>query len=395
MNKTPELSESDGCCDTAERVGGETRTGITPPPPKILIPSAAVPVASGAHPQEVMGPSNQAARVDDVLTPHAASGPTAPRGAAASARPRAWLSRTEWLNLALLLCYIIVAGVTPVAAKDALTEMPALTTGVIRFAVAGLLFVVTVRLLSRGDTAARLPVRPRDWALIISAGVLAVPLNQACFLVGVKWANSSHAGLMYGLTPVLVYLMTLAAGMTQASWRMGIAALLAFLGAAALSWEGLQVHRDTQFLLGDLLLFGAVLTWAVYSILIVPLVRRFGPLRAASYVLGVGALLYLPALLIDGRDLNIAALSPRALGGFIFIAVFSSYLNYFLWFLAMQRMSVNRLTISTNASPIVAVLAAHFWRDEPLTIWLAIGGAMILSAIALANSRRQGVAPER
>ena len=288
-------------------------------------------------------------------------------------------------KLGLVSLIVCIAGLTPVAARDAMKEMPPFSTGLVRFAIAAGLLTSTWLAWRRAESKLARPIGRRDWPLFLLAAALCVPVNQACFLKGVKLANASHAGLFYGLNPVLVYLFTLALGRTRRSVRMGLAAVLAFLGAAAIAWTGLRTEHRLSFFAGDLLLLGAIASWAAYTVAAVPLAARYGALRSVSIVLVAGVVLYTPAYLVDGRELDFAALSWRALGGFAFITLLTGYVNYLLWMVAWARIDVNRLAVATNTAPIISVAAAYFWQHEPLTGGLLVGAALILAAITLAN----------
>ena len=167
---------------------------------------------------------------------------------------------TALLNTALLVAVVIVAGLTPVAARDAMVEMPPLSTGFVRFSIAALLFYLTRLIRGERDARARTPIERRDrWRLLVAA-LLCVPINQYTFLGGVRLANASHAGLFYALTPVIVYILARLTGLSRRSRRMGTAAALAFIGAAVIGWDGLQIGDDSRFFFGDVLLFGAEAT---------------------------------------------------------------------------------------------------------------------------------------
>jgi drug/metabolite transporter (DMT)-like permease len=289
------------------------------------------------------------------------------------------------LPILLVSTVVLFAGLTPVAAKDALLGLPPLSLGFLRFAIAAVLLNLTLHLRRRTAGLRREPVDRADLPRLVLAAVLCVPANQLFFLVGVQWANASHAGLLYALSPVLTYIFTLILGHTAASWRMGLATALAFTGAAVVGLDGLRGSYGRQFLAGDFLLLLAVASWAGYSVTAVPLVRRYGALRSVTLVVTLGAVLYSPALLIDGHRLDFAGAPLRALGGFAFLAIVTSYMNYLLWFVALRRVDINRLSVAVNASPLVAVVAAAVHHGEPITRWLLAAGAIILLAIVMAN----------
>ncbi|MBK8913679.1 MAG: DMT family transporter [Phycisphaerales bacterium] len=295
-------------------------------------------------------------------------------------------------NVAMLFSFVIIAGLTHPAAKDAIDGgipgagtrhgFPPLTLGFARFAIAALLLLLTQALLTRrGDPRPR-PIERSDWPRLLIAAALCVPLNQAFFLIGIRLSSPSHGGLFYGLNPVLLFLLTLMLGRARWSPRIGLAALLAFGGAMLAVAENLQ---DRWSLLGDGLLLGAVLTWAAFTLVLGPLSTRYGALRAITLVMGLGALMNLPVLLVDAHELRPSELTARAVAGFVFITVLTSFVNYILWTVALTRIDVNRIAVTVNAGPLVAVIASHYWRGDPLTQWLAGATVLIVAAIALAN----------
>ncbi len=287
------------------------------------------------------------------------------------------------LNALLLIVMVSLAGITPVAAKDALDEMPPIAMGVLRFSIASTLLFFTVLVWQPKGRAPMRNMPWRDVGSLLLAAFLCVPVNQMTFLMGVQQANASHAALLYALNPVLIFMITVALGRVSFSRRMLTATVLAFVGAGVIGWEGLR--GDVRFFRGDLLLFFAVLSWAVYSVVTAPLSAKYGPVRVLAFVMVIGTVVYSPAILLDLDRLDLPGLSWRAWLGFGVITIGTSYFNYMLWFVGMVRMDLNRLAVAVNAAPIIGVMMGYYWRDEPITRWLAIGAVLILTAITMAN----------
>lgn len=307
-----------------------------------------------------------------------------PPDTAASAPPN--LSPADAaINTSLLLATVLLAGLTPVAAADALAEMPPFSTGLVRFSLAGLTLLTAQRLWPRKSTAARQPIARRDYGRFALAAFLCVPVNQATFLTGVKYSNATHAALFYALTPVLVYLFTVIGGLARLSGRWALATALAFAGAAIIALNGLRVGPGAGYLVGDSLLLGAVTSWALYTIAVRPLTQRYGGVRSAALVMTTGAVMYLPAWLVDGSSFDLARFSRRAVFAFLFITFVTSGINYMIWTVALSRIDINRLAVVRNGAPIVTIIVAYYWRGEPLSLLLFVGAALILSGISLAN----------
>lgn len=293
----------------------------------------------------------------------------------------------------LLAAFVLIAAATPAAAKDALTSFPPLTMGFIRFVTAAALLGITLRLRASHDGVE--PIAKSDRWRFVLAAILCVPVNQSTYLLGVKLAGVAHAGLLYGLTPVLIYALTLLVGSSRWSARHALATFLAFGGAVAVVSGDFRFEVNGSVLLGDALLFGAVFSWAWFSLVVGKLTLRYGSLRTMFLVMAVGALLYSPVLAIDGRQLVSIRPTFRAVLGLGFVSVLTSYLNYVLWAYAISRFDMNRVAVNVSVAPLLAVVIGHFWHSEPITSGLAIGGALIFVAMILAASRLQPVSENR
>src|SRR5436309_9198763 len=139
------------------------------------------------------------------------------------------MPRRPALLLPALAVNVIIASGTFLVAKRTLAEFPPLTLALLRFLLAaGSLWPLT-RWLLPGRRIERAD-RPR----ILLLGLLAVPLNQGLFLVGMQWASASHAALLYALTPAFAILFLALGGGPPPYARHAIVTALPFAGVLAL-----------------------------------------------------------------------------------------------------------------------------------------------------------------
>ncbi|MGZ6144269.1 MAG: DMT family transporter, partial [Myxococcales bacterium] len=135
-------------------------------------------------------------------------------------------ARPTLLYGSLLLNTLLSAG-TYLFGKRALTEIPALPLGIIRFAGASLLLgTLLLRLLPPGK---RLPPRSA-WRKILFLAFVGVPINQGFFLYGLRLSTAAHAALLYTLTPLFVLLLAQALIGEAPGWRTTLGTALALGG---------------------------------------------------------------------------------------------------------------------------------------------------------------------
>ena len=295
----------------------------------------------------------------------------------------------------LLLSVTLIAGLTPVAARMATAEIPPLLIPLVRFGTAGLLLAITAKWLRLWR-----PVARRHWPMLAALGFLCVPINQLGYLVGIKKANASHAGIAYALAPVLVFWISVALRRASLSWRLGIASVLAFAGATLvdLATSGpkpIAGRLPQTMLVGDALLLSAVLSWSLFVVLSQPLVKELGAVTTLCLVFLVGTLWHIPVAAVDWmwlqKDFSISAITWQGWAGLAYLTFITAYLNYLLWYVVTARYDLTRSAVVTNAHFLVTVALEAVLFDQGVGKIAIVGSALLLSGIVLATRAKQGV----
>ena len=295
-------------------------------------------------------------------------------------------ARPVLLYGALLAQTLISAG-TYLFAKRALTEIPALPLGLIRFAGAStLLGLLMLRLKPRGQ---RLPPRSA-WKKILLLSFVAVPVNQGFFLYGLQLSTAAHAALLYTLTPVFVLLLAQALLGEFPGWRAALGTVIALVGTVwVLFQRGLDVSKGP--LVGDLLLLIAVLAWAVYTAEGREIVNAYGALPTIAWTLIGGTLLYLPlglgSLLSAANRADIARASPQAWWGIAYLIVVTSVIAYLLWYWALKHLAAARVAVFTNLQPLATAFLAHVFLGEHVTAGFLAGAVVVIAGVLLTQWR--------
>jgi drug/metabolite transporter (DMT)-like permease len=275
---------------------------------------------------------------------------------------------------------ILIASGTFLVAKAALREFPPLTLALLRFVLASALLWPLTRWLRPGVRIAR-----ADRGRVVLLGLLAVPLNQGLFLLGMAWASASHASLLYALTPAFVVLA--AALRTRrapgAAAAAGIA--LAFLGVLTLMLQR-GLHFDRHSVAGDAIILVAVGAWALYLVAGRKLIMKYGPLVVTSEALGAGTLMYLPIGIIAAWHFDPRAISPGGWMGLVYLAWFTSVVNYVIWYWGLAYLRPHSVALLTNLQPLVTAAMAWALLHEALPAGFALATALVLAGVWLTQS---------
>ena len=289
------------------------------------------------------------------------------------------------VGLLTVLACCAVWGLSQVAAKITLTEMPPLFQAGVRSVGAAVLLLLWSRW--RG-----LPMFGRDRTG--SAGLLAGALfavEFACVFVGLQYTTASRMVVFLYLAPFVVALgMPLIARSERLSALQGFGLALAFSGVVWAFAEGFVASSAAPLQwLGDALGIAAAVLWGLTT-----LVLRASRLASA---LPEKTLLY--PLVISGVALLLAsALStetwPRALSGavagaLLFQIAVVTFASYLAWFWLVRHYAATRVAAFTLLTPVFGLLAGVLLLDEALTLRLLVALAAVCAGIALVNQRPQ------
>ncbi len=254
----------------------------------------------------------------------------------------------------------------------------------VRYGLAALIFIALTIVAERTLHIAR-----ADLPFVLAA-VAALYVNQIGFVYSLKTTSASVIALILAATPLFAALIGLALGTEHLSRRFWVGAVVSFAGVGLVAFgSGGELSGDAG---GVLLGILTAATWAVYSIAITPLMRRYSPSRISAVVL-TGA--WVPIAITGWPQTNSqqwdlgwevwALLAFSTLGPLV--------VTNMLWFRSLDRIGPARATLATNLQPFVAAVFAVVLLSETLTPVQIAGGALIAAGILLARRWGTPTAP--
>lgn len=294
---------------------------------------------------------------------------------------------------AALIAMSVIWGVNFAVAKVALEHLTPLAFNALRFPMAALLLFLVLR----RNGPILLPTR-EELPIVLTLGILGNLLYQFSFIFGLDRSSAADASLLLAGTPVVTALMTALLGQERIPPRVWFGVLATTSGVGLIVLGGTRDHGGTSTLLGTLLMFGAVVTWAFYTVGSRPLVDRHGPLPVTAWTLWIGAAGLFVAGFRDLTRLDFGQLSALTWACVIYAGVLSIGLAYMFYYYGVSRLGNTRTGAYSNLVPAFALLAAWLWLGQPPKLFQVIGAAVIIAGVTVAQSgslkRPVPVAPE-
>jgi drug/metabolite transporter (DMT)-like permease len=278
------------------------------------------------------------------------------------------------------VCWGINGGLLKVLSGQ--LPIPALNTARLLFAALMLLGIVAV---TRSKTNPWPKLEPRVWLQIALVGFVGTSIYQLMYATGIHLTGAGMSSLTSSTNPVWVGLLSAMLG-ERLTHRQGFGVLLSVSGVIALSLKSFDPvnHMDP---LGVLMLVGANIAWAVYTVAAKPIFKHVPALEFTAFSLALGGL---PYILWNASSLFAPALQSIRLETWatvMFSAFIAQVLGFLGWFNAARVLGANRVSVFANLMPIVGVTVGVMLLNEPFG-WLdAVSAVVILAGVYLANSK--------
>jgi drug/metabolite transporter (DMT)-like permease len=278
-------------------------------------------------------------------------------------------------------------GTWPTGKVAAAHVSPAVVAEV-RFASAAALLWLWARL--SGRRVAR-PSR-RDLPLVVVLGFTVVFAYNLCFLYGVRHAPASDGSVLVpGSIAILTALLAWPVLGEPPSRRAALGLALALVGLVIVADPvgGVGPHR----LLGDALFLGAACSWAVYTLAGREATSRFGSVSANLHATSVGALLLLPVTFAGGGWAALRRAPLQAWGSIAYLSLVATVLGFVLFYEGVRLIGAARASSFALLVPIFGVLSSVLVLGERLRPALALGGAVVIAGLWLAETQTRRTEP--
>jgi len=285
----------------------------------------------------------------------------------------------------MLIATILIWALNVTVTKYVLTHgFRPLAYGSIRYAAAAVL-AAAVAFALEGSLA----VGGRRSLALIAAASLVLLGNQFSFVYALKLGSATTVALIMGTTPIFAAIVSSLLGLERLGARFWVATAIGFGGVALValgSGGGLSANLG-----GDVLAIALSVTWAVYSVTIAPLMRRYSPYRISAVVLLVMCVPFVAA-----SSPQLAAQDYGSPSGLVWLCLAFAIvgplaLTNVLWFTAIDRVGPSRATLFANVQPFVAAVLAALILSEHLDWLQIVGGVAILAGIVLERRWHEAV----
>lgn len=136
---------------------------------------------------------------------------------------------------------------------------------------------------------------------------------------------------------------------------------------------------------GDLLILISAPNWAAFSVISRPFLQRFSVLKFTFYIMLFGCIIILVPFFGGGHWQEVGSFTLPGWLSILFLGIFCSALAYIFYNDGLQMLPASQAGAFIYLEPLVTTLTAAVLLSEPITLFSALGGLLILWGVWLVN----------
>jgi len=236
-------------------------------------------------------------------------------------------------------------------------------------------------------------VERRDLIKLALCGLFGLSLNVTLFYIGLDLTTPVDASIIHVSSPILVLLLSALLIGEAITFRKMAGIATGMFGALILILWGRKFQFGGQTALGNALVLGNMLFYALYLVLIKPLVGKYHTTTILKWVSFFGFLFIIPVSVKPIMSVSFEHISWFGWAGLFFVIVINTFLAYLLINYSLKHLTPTSVSYYTYLQPFLAAITSVSAGIERVTFPKIIAAILIFTGVYLVTGRKKGTPP--
>ncbi|MEL6559639.1 MAG: DMT family transporter [Bacteroidota bacterium] len=252
------------------------------------------------------------------------------------------------------------------------------------FALLRVFFATIVLSIVHALTVKEKVTDKKDLWLLAKCGLFGAALNQLLFLKGLSLTTAVNSSIIMTLIPVMVLIFSFLLLGENVGWRKVMGIVLALIGAVILLYkDDFGLSNDT--LMGDLLNFLNAASYALYLVLVKPLMKKYHSLTVIKWVFIFSFIFVLPFGFSDILAIEWVNFTPAIWGSVAYVILAATILVYWLNVVTLKYVSPAIVGVYIYLQPLFATVIAIFAFGESFQLKQLLATLLIFAGVYFVN----------
>ena len=273
-------------------------------------------------------------------------------------------------------------GAGVVAVKHLIPDvMPPLALNVLRVGVALILF--WFMFLLKPTTAS---IKKKHVPLFLLCAITGIVINQILFIKGTSLTSGIHTSLLALSTPIAITIFAFFL-LKQKPTITKIAGLVLGIAGALVLILVKNIAEADSSVKGDLFIIGNAISYALYLVIVTPLMETYKPIHVIRWVFLFGACFIIPIGFNDFTKINWQYFLWHHWFALGFMVIGSTFLSYLSMVYGIAKLGASTVASYIYTQPVFATITSMILFGEKITLVKIVAALLIFSGVYLVNKK--------
>jgi drug/metabolite transporter (DMT)-like permease len=143
----------------------------------------------------------------------------------------------------------------------------------------------------------------------------------------------------------------------------------------------IEVIRTIDFNIGDIIMLGAVVCWAAYSVVSKKVMPKYSPLIITSYSFLVCLVGLIPFVIYEKPMTYLPNVTWKGWASVIYMAVFASVIGYLVQQISIKAIGPSKTMAFINLVPVFSIILSVLILGESITFIKILSATIIITGV--------------
>jgi len=230
-------------------------------------------------------------------------------------------------------------------------------------------------------------VGKRDLFKLALCAVFGVAVNQILFFEGLNLSTPINASIIITVIPVLILIFSHYILKEKITTIKVLGIILGAAGALLVILSAGSGDFRSNTMLGNLLIFINALSWALYLVLIKPLMEKYDSMTIMKWIFFFGLIIIFPFTFTSFAASSFITIPFKIWMSVLFVVFAATIIAYFLNNYSLKTLSPNVNGIYIYLQPLIASVVAILFGKDELTVIKTIAAFLIMAGVYFVTRR--------
>jgi drug/metabolite transporter (DMT)-like permease len=279
------------------------------------------------------------------------------------------------LTLAMFIC-----GSAVVVSKMMVETIPTFLVTELGILI-GMLILLPVTFIVKKESY---KLDKRTFVILLGQALCGIFMYRVFTFWGLSFTSAANGGLISSSSPAIVVILAYIILKEKVSRNGLLGLIFVLIGLISINlYTYFSVATNHNSILGNLLIFAAVICEALFSVLSKIKCKKISPLYRTTIIVVIAFVCLLPFATYDAVNYNFSEMPSMTIGCIIYYGIFVTFLSYIFWFRGIEKVPVSKAALFTSVVPVSSILLAMVVLGERIKVVHVLGMLCIIAGILI------------